>query len=95
VEALHLRTGPHVWGYFSVFGRGAVHEFADSQFGHVFASGATREAARRHLVLALKELTVYGEVAPPPLAPPPPPRAPLWRRGPRRRRPPPARRFVS
>ena len=33
---------------------GGIHEFADSQFGHLFASGPTREDARKSLVLALK-----------------------------------------
>jgi hypothetical protein len=33
---------------------GGIHEFADSQFGHLFAKGATREDARKALILALK-----------------------------------------
>jgi acetyl-CoA carboxylase/biotin carboxylase 1 len=45
-----------VWGYFSVFGKGAVHEFSDSQFGHIFSVGSTRESARKHLVLAVLSL---------------------------------------
>jgi acetyl-CoA carboxylase / biotin carboxylase 1 len=36
-----------VWGYFSVDSSGLVHEFADSQFGHLFATGKDREAARK------------------------------------------------
>ena len=32
------------------------------QFGHLFASGATREDARKALVLSLKELLVRGEI---------------------------------
>ena len=28
---------------------GGIHEFADSQFGHLFASGPTREDARKAL----------------------------------------------
>lgn len=47
-----------MWGYFSVGANGGIHDFADSQFGHLFASGATREAARKNLVLALKEIEV-------------------------------------
>ena len=39
-----------------------MHEFADSQFGHLFATGEDREAARKALVLALKELKVRGEI---------------------------------
>jgi acetyl-CoA carboxylase/biotin carboxylase 1 len=53
---------PQVWGYFSVSGRGAVHEFADSQFGHIFSVGSTRESARKHLILALRDLTIYGAI---------------------------------
>ena len=51
-----------VWGYFSVGANGGIHEFADSQFGHLFASGATREIARRNLVLALKSVEVRGNI---------------------------------
>lgn len=47
-----------MWGYFSVGANGGIHEYADSQFGHLFASGVTREAARKNLVLALKEIEV-------------------------------------
>merc|ERR1711988_1072734 len=34
----------------------------DSQFGHLFAKGATREDARKALVLALKEIDVRGDI---------------------------------
>jgi acetyl-CoA carboxylase / biotin carboxylase 1 len=51
-----------VWGYFSVGANGGIHEFADSQFGHLFAKGPTREHARKSLVLALKEIEVRGEI---------------------------------
>ena len=51
-----------MWGYFSVVADGGVHEYADSQFGHLFATGDTREEARKALVLALKELFIMGEI---------------------------------
>jgi len=51
-----------VWGYFSVIADGGVHEYADSQFGHIFANAPTREEARRALVGALKELFILGEI---------------------------------
>lgn len=51
-----------MWGYFSVGANGGIHEFADSQFGHLFASGPTREDARKSLVLALKEIDVRGDI---------------------------------
>ena len=38
------------WGYFSVWTHAAIHEFADSQFGHLFARGTDREEARKTLV---------------------------------------------
>lgn len=53
---------PKVWGYFSVGANGGIHEYADSQFGHLFASGPTREEARKSLVLALKEIDVRGDI---------------------------------
>uniref|UniRef100_A0A7S3Z0L3 Acetyl-CoA carboxylase n=1 Tax=Lotharella globosa TaxID=91324 RepID=A0A7S3Z0L3_9EUKA len=59
---LNFRSTPDVWGYFSVSSNGGVHQFADSQFGHLFATGKTRENARRNMVQALKELTIQGEI---------------------------------
>ena len=41
----------------------AMHNrYADSQFGHLFASGPTREIARKNLVMALKELFIMGDI---------------------------------
>ena len=51
-----------MWGYFSVATPGAVHEFADSQFGHLFAVAPTRELARRYLILSLSQLNVEGDI---------------------------------
>lgn len=62
IKELNLRSTPNVWGYFSVSANGGVHEFSDSQFGHMFAHGETRELARRNMVLALKELSIRGEI---------------------------------
>jgi acetyl-CoA carboxylase/biotin carboxylase 1 len=50
VQELNFRSSRDVWGYFSVAAAGGLHEFADSQFGHCFAYGATREHARRAMV---------------------------------------------
>ena len=47
VTELTFRSMKNVWGYFSVGADGGLHEFADSQFGHCFAWGENREAARR------------------------------------------------
>lgn len=59
---LVFRSTSDVWGYFSVTSEGArIHEFADSQFGHLFAYGATRESARKSMVLALKSLSIRGD----------------------------------
>lgn len=62
VEEIAFRSTPEVWGYFSVKGGGAIHEFSDSQFGHLFAKGENREAAIRAMVVALKEIRVRGEI---------------------------------
>ena len=62
IERIKFQSTPSVWGYFSVGPNGGVHEYADSQFGHLFAKGATREQARKSLILALKEIEVRGEI---------------------------------
>lgn len=62
IERVKFQSTPRVWGYFSVGANGGIHEFADSQFGHLFASGPTREDARKALVLALKEIEVRGDI---------------------------------
>ena len=62
IERIKFQSTSNVWGYFSVGANGGIHEFADSQFGHLFAKGPTREHARKALVLALKEIEVRGEI---------------------------------
>ena len=62
IERIKFQSTSNVWGYFSVGTNGGIHEFADSQFGHLFAKGPTREHARKALVLALKEIEVRGEI---------------------------------
>jgi acetyl-CoA carboxylase / biotin carboxylase 1 len=63
IQELNFRSTPNVWGYFSMDSSGSIHEFADSQFGHLFASGTDREQARRNMVLALKELSIRGDIS--------------------------------
>ena len=48
VQELNFRSSKNVWGYFSVTATGGLHEFADSQFGHCFGWGETRDIARRY-----------------------------------------------
>jgi hypothetical protein len=48
-----------VWGYFSVGANGGIHEFADSQFGHLFASGPTREDARKVCIYSYKYIFIH------------------------------------
>lgn len=62
-EALQFRSAVDVWGYFSVNSSGLIHEYADSQFGHVFASGRDRESARRAMIVSLKELDIRGDMS--------------------------------
>ncbi|KAF0697377.1 Aste57867_11929 [Aphanomyces stellatus] len=62
IEELNFRSTPDVWGYFSVDSSGRVHEFADSQFGHLFSWSTSRERARKNMILALKELSIRGEI---------------------------------
>ncbi|KAJ3357332.1 acetyl-coenzyme-A carboxylase [Allomyces javanicus] len=58
---LNFRSSTDVWGYFSVSPSGGLHEFADSQFGHVFAFGHDRQSSRRNMIMALKELRIRGD----------------------------------
>lgn len=62
IDELNFRSSTDVWGYFSVKANGGIHEFSDSQFGHLFAKGENRDAAIHNMVLALKELSIRGEI---------------------------------
>ena len=62
IHELHFRSLPGVTGNFSVGLSGGVHQFADSQFGHVFAHKPTRDEAGVLLSQALGELSVRGEI---------------------------------
>lgn len=61
MQELNFRSSNNVWGYFSVGVSGGLHEFADSQFGHIFAYGENRQQARRNMVVALKEISIRGD----------------------------------
>jgi acetyl-CoA carboxylase/biotin carboxylase 1 len=61
VEDMTFHCNANVWGYFAVNSSGCLHEYADSQFGHIFSFGETRELARRNLVVALKELSIRAD----------------------------------
>ena len=37
LQELHFCSSTNMWGYFSVSTTGGLHEFADSQFSHIFA----------------------------------------------------------
>ncbi|KAH9921701.1 acetyl CoA carboxylase [Epithele typhae] len=61
LQELNFRSNTNVWGYFSVNSAGGLHEFADSQFGHIFAYGEDRAESRKNMVVALKELSIRGD----------------------------------
>ena len=61
ISELNFRSSSNVWGYFSVGNKGGIHSFSDSQFGHIFAFGENREASRKHMVVALKELSIRSD----------------------------------
>lgn len=61
MHELNFRSSSNVWGYFSVGNQGGIHSFSDSQFGHIFAYGENRQASRKHMVIALKELSIRGD----------------------------------
>eukprot|EP00124_Ichthyophonus_hoferi_P006337 Ihof_evm1s1438 gene=Ihof_evmTU1s1438 len=62
VTELNFRSSLHVWGYFSVGPSGGLHEFADSQFGHVFTWGKDRNHARRSMAVTLREISIRGDI---------------------------------
>jgi acetyl-CoA carboxylase/biotin carboxylase 1 len=62
IKELNFRSTPDVWGYFSVDSSGQVHEFADSQIGHLFSWSTSRDRARKNMILALKELSIRGDI---------------------------------
>ena len=61
LQELNFRSSTNVWGYFSVNSAGGLHEFADSQFGHIFSYGQDRSESRKNMVIALKELSIRGD----------------------------------
>ncbi|CAG8486585.1 8073_t:CDS:2 [Diversispora eburnea] len=61
MHELNFRSSTNVWGYFSVNSAGGLHEFADSQFGHIFSYGENRQESRKNMVIALKELSIRGD----------------------------------
>ena len=61
MHELNFRSSSNVWGYFSVGTAGGIHSYSDSQFGHIFAWGENRSTSRKHMVVALKELSIRGD----------------------------------
>jgi len=62
IERIKFQSSVACWGYFSIGAKGGIHDYADSQFGHIFAHGANREEARKALMLSLKNIEVVGEI---------------------------------
>ncbi|XP_026193591.1 acetyl-CoA carboxylase [Cyclospora cayetanensis] len=65
LHSLDFHPPEKVWGYFSVGTQGAIHPYADSQFGHIFAGGATRNEARKRLIWGLQQLHIKGDIRTP------------------------------
>eukprot|EP00127_Corallochytrium_limacisporum_P002994 Clim_evm41s144 gene=Clim_evmTU41s144 len=61
LQMLKFPSFANIWGYFSVSPSASLHSFADSQFGHVFSWGRTRDEARDTLDACLKETVIIGE----------------------------------
>ena len=61
LHELNFRSAANVWGYFSVANQSSIHSFSDSQFGHIFAFGENRQSSRKHMIVALKELSIRGD----------------------------------
>ncbi|CCD73648.1 acetyl-CoA carboxylase [Caenorhabditis elegans] len=58
VYEINFPSSQDAWAYFSV-GRGSsVHQFADSQFGHIFTRGTSRTEAMNTMCSTLKHMTI-------------------------------------
>jgi acetyl/propionyl-CoA carboxylase alpha subunit len=55
-ERIKFQSTSNVWGYFSFGANVGIHEFANSQFGHLFANSVNREQARRRSSLPSRKL---------------------------------------
>lgn len=62
INSVRFQSSGDCWGYFSVGLKGGIHEFADSQFGHIFAKGPNRNEARKSLLFALKNIDISGTI---------------------------------
>jgi acetyl-CoA carboxylase/biotin carboxylase 1 len=62
IDRIKFQSSVACWGYFSVGANGSIHEYADSQFGHIFAHGGNREEARKALMLSLRNMDVVGDI---------------------------------
>jgi len=62
IDRIKFQSSVSCWGYFSVGANGSIHEYADSQFGHIFAHGGNREEARKALMLSLRNIDVVGDI---------------------------------
>jgi acetyl-CoA carboxylase/biotin carboxylase 1 len=62
IEGVKFQSAPNLWGYFSVGANGKIHEYADSQFGHIFAKGENREQARKAMQQGLRNIQIFGEI---------------------------------
>lgn len=63
IHQLAFRGVPGVTAFFSVgSAHSSVHQFADSQFGHIFALAPTRAAAIALVASALDDLVIRGEI---------------------------------
>ena len=48
INELSLTSSKHLWGYFSISNMGKLHEYSDSQFGHIFSSAFTMKVKFSH-----------------------------------------------
>lgn len=63
LRELTFRSVPGVMSHFSVRAPGSVHQFADSQFGHIFALAPTRKEAISKIAMALMDMEIRGEIS--------------------------------
>ncbi len=63
VRSIEIPNIPHSWSYTSIMNGGQILGAVDSQFGHLFTYGSSREEACRRMTRLISQSTIIGEIS--------------------------------
>ncbi len=63
VRSIEIPNIPHSWSYTSIMNGGQILGTVDSQFGHLFTYGSSREEASRRMTRLISQSSIIGEVS--------------------------------